>query len=38
VMAGNTLHSLDLTSGALTSRGTVTLPRGTSLIDIAAMR
>jgi hypothetical protein len=38
VMAGNTLHSLDLTSAALTRRGTVTLPRGTSLIDIAAMR
>lgn len=38
VMTGSTLHSLDLTSGALTSRGTVTLPRGTSLIDIAAMR
>lgn len=38
VMAGNTLHALDLTSGALTRRGTVALPRGTSLIDIAAMR
>lgn len=38
VMAGATLHSLDLASGALTPRGTVTLPRGTSVIDIAAMR
>lgn len=38
VMAGSTLHALDLASGALTSRGTVALPRGTSLIDIAAMR
>lgn len=38
VMAGGTLHSLDLTSGALTARGNVALPRGTTLIDIAAMR
>lgn len=38
VMAGSTLHALDLASGALTPRGTVALPRGTSLIDIAAMR
>lgn len=38
VMAGNTLHALDLMTGALTQRGTVTLPRGTNLIDIAAMR
>ncbi|MDB5412844.1 MAG: hypothetical protein JWR10_1179 [Rubritepida sp.] len=38
VMAGNTLHTLDLASGALTARGTVTLPRGAEIIDIAAMR
>ncbi len=38
VMAGNTLHSLDLMTGALTPRGTVTLPRGAEVIDIAAMR
>jgi len=38
VMAGNTLHALDLTSGALTPRGPVALPRGASVIDIAAMR
>ncbi|WP_424811484.1 DUF4394 domain-containing protein [Roseococcus sp. YIM B11640] len=38
VMAGSTLHSLDLTTGALTPRGTVTLPRGANVIDLAAMR
>lgn len=38
VMAGSTLHALDLASGALTARGNVALPRGTTLIDIAAMR
>lgn len=38
VMAGSTLHSLDLTTAALTPRGTVSLPRGTSVIDIAVMR
>lgn len=38
VMAGGALHSLDLASGALNSRGDVTMPRGTSVIDIAAMR
>ncbi len=38
VMAGNTLHTLDVMTGALTARGTVTLPRGAEVIDIAAMR
>ncbi|RVT91895.1 DUF4394 domain-containing protein [Rhodovarius crocodyli] len=38
VMAGSTLHGIDLQSGALTPRGEVRLPRGTSVIDIAAMR
>ena len=38
VLAGNALHLLDLTSGALTARGNVTLPRGAEVIDIAAMR
>lgn len=38
VMAGSTLHALDLTSAVLTPRGNVTLPRGASVIDIAAMR
>ena len=38
VFAGGALHMLDLTSGALTTRGNVTLPRGAEVIDIAAMR
>jgi hypothetical protein len=38
VMAGGTLHALDITTGALTPRGNVTLPRGAEVIDIAAMR
>jgi len=38
VFAGGALHMLDLTTAALTTRGPVQLPRGTSVIDIAAMR
>ncbi len=38
VFAGGALHMLDLTSAVLTTRGPVALPRGTEVIDIAAMR
>lgn len=38
VMAGATLHTLDIMTGALTTRGNVSLPRGAEVIDIAAMR
>ena len=38
VLAGGALHTLDLMSGALNTRGNITLPRGAEIIDIAAMR
>lgn len=38
VFAGGALHMLNLETAALTTRGNVALPRGTEVLDIAAMR